>query len=118
MRMAAHMVALKHSPADVKPHDIVRAATLDGARAIGIDHLVGSIEVGKRADLIALDLTALHLNPIHNVAALLVFAAGRSDVSDVWVDGIRVISARGCTRVDEADLLRRVSARMSALAGL
>jgi len=115
MRMAAHMVALKHSPADVKPEQIVRAATIDGARAIGIDHLVGSIEIGKRADLIAIDLTALHLTPIHNIAALLVFAAGRSDVVDVWVDGNRVVDMRTLTTIDEKDLRRRVAERVKAL---
>ena len=115
MRIAAHLVALKHSPADVKPEQIVRAATLEGAKAIGIDHLVGSIEVGKRGDLIAIDLTALHLTPIHNLPALLVFAAGRSDVSDVWVDGERVLKNGELTRVDVVDLRRRVLERIKAL---
>jgi 5-methylthioadenosine/S-adenosylhomocysteine deaminase len=115
MRVGAHMVSLKHSPADVHPAQIIRAATIDGARAIGIDHLVGSIEVGKRADLIAIDLTALHLNPIHNIAALLVFAAGRSDVADVWVDGKRVVKDRSLTTIDEKELRHRVSERVKAL---
>lgn len=115
MRVGAHMVSLKHSPAAVQPARIVRSATIDGARAIGIDHLVGSIEVGKRADLIAIDLTALHLTPIHNVAALLVFAAGRSDVADVWVDGLHVVKARNLTTIDEKDLRQRVSERVKAL---
>jgi 5-methylthioadenosine/S-adenosylhomocysteine deaminase len=115
MRVGAHMVSLKHSPADVHPAQIIRAATIDGARAIGIDHLVGSIEVGKRADLIAIDLTALHLNPIHNVAALLVFAAGRSDVADVWVDGKRVVKDRNLTTIDEKELRHRVTERVKLL---
>ena len=118
MRIAAHMVALKHSPADVQPAQIVRAATIDGARAIGIDHLVGSITVGKRADLIAIDLTALHLTPIHNLAALLVFAAGRSDVIDAWVDGDKVLESRKVTHIDEPDLRKRVLERVRALADL
>ncbi len=118
MRIAAHMVALKHSPADVQPAQIVRAATIDGARAIGIDHLVGSITVGKRADLIAIDLTALHLTPIHNLAALLVFAAGRSDVIDAWVDGDKVLESRKVTHIDEQDLRKRVLERVRALADL
>ena len=115
MRVAAHMVAHKHSPADVQPAEIVRAATINGARAIGIDHLVGSIEVGKRADLIAIDLTALHLTPVHNVSALLVFASGRADVSDVWVDGKRVLSNRKLTAVDIEDLRKRVNERVKVL---
>ena len=115
MRIAAHMVALKHSPADVDPRKIVRAATIDGARAIGIEDLVGSIAVVKRADLIAIDLTALHLTPNHNLAALLVFAAGRSDVIDAWVDGDRVLSSRNVTHIDATDLRSRVLDRIRAL---
>ena len=118
MRIAAHMVALKHSPADVRAGQIVRAATIDGARAIGIDHLVGSITVGKRADLIAIDLTALHLTPIHNLAALLVFAAGRSDVIDAWVDGNKVLESRKVIHIDQEDLRSRVHERIRALDNL
>jgi 5-methylthioadenosine/S-adenosylhomocysteine deaminase len=115
MRLAAHMISLKHSAAKVKPDQVIRAATIDGAIAIGIDNLVGSIEVGKRADLIAVDLTALHLTPIHNLPALLVFAAGRSDVTDVWVDGARVLKSGQLTNVDVADLRSRVAKRVKAL---
>ena len=118
MRIAAHMVALKHSPADVRAGQIVRAATIDGARAIGIDHLVGSITVGKRADLIAIDLTALHLTPIHDLAALLVFSAGRSDVIDAWVDGSEVLESRKVTHIDQEDLRNRVHERIRALVNL
>ena len=118
MRIAAHMVALKHSPADVHAGQIVRAATIDGARAIGIDHLVGSITVGKRADLIAIDLTALHLTPIHNLAALLVFSVGRSDVIDAWVDGNEVLESRKVTHIDPEDLRNRVHERIRALVNL
>ena len=118
MRIAAHMVALKHSPAEVRAGQIVRAATIDGARAIGIDHLVGSITVGKRADLIAIDLTALHLTPIHNLAALLVFAAGRSDVIDAWVDGNKVLESRKVIHIDQEDLRSRVHERIRALDNL
>ena len=118
MRLAAHLVALKHSPAEVDLTKIIRAATIEGARAVGLSEVVGSIEIGKEADLIAIDLGALHLTPVHNVAALLVFAAGRSDVSDVWVAGQRVVRDRSLMNVDEADLRHRVESRMSALDSL
>ena len=118
MRMAAHMVALKHSPADVDLVRIVRAATIDGAKAVGLSDRIGSIEIGKEADLIAIDLSALHLTPIHNVLALLVFAAGRSDVSDVWVAGKRVVNSKELVNVDVKDLKNRIDERMKALEDL
>jgi 5-methylthioadenosine/S-adenosylhomocysteine deaminase len=115
MRLAANLISIKHSPSEVKPTQLVRAATIDGAKAIGVDHLVGSIEVGKKADLIAIDLNALHLIPVHNVAAILVFAAGRSDVVDAWIDGDQVLAARHLTRIDENDLRTRVNKRVQVL---
>jgi len=115
MRFAAHMLALKHSPADVDPMAIVRSATMGGAEAVGMASEIGSIEVGKCADIISIDLSALHLNPIHNIPALLVFAAGRSDVDNVWVDGIQALKDRELTRVNSEDLRKRISARMTAL---
>lgn len=65
----------------------LRAATLGGAKAIGFDHLVGSIEPGKRADLVCVDLSALETQPLHNVLSQLIYATGRQQVSDVWIDG-------------------------------
>ncbi len=118
LRLAAHMVALKHSPKDVDLVKIIRAATIEGAKAVGLEKVVGSIEIGKEGDLIAIDLRALHLTPIHNVAALLVFAAGRSDVTDVWVAGDRVVKGGTLTKIDEAQLRRRVAERLVVLDSL
>ena len=115
MRMAAHVVALRQSPADVDLTAIVRAATIEAAKAVGLDDRVGSIEIGKEADLIALDLHAAHLTPVHDVNALLVFAAGRGDVTDVWVAGDQVVSKRVSTKVDLNELIERVNLRVKAL---
>ncbi len=94
---------------------VVRAATIEGARALGLGDRIGSIEVGKRADLTLLDLDAPHLTPIHDVPALLVFAAGRGDVTDVFVDGRQVIADRHSTLIDERATLaeaRQVAGRI------
>ena len=115
MRMAAHVVALRQSPADVDLTAIVRAATIEAAKAVGLDDRVGSIEIGKEADLIALDLHAAHLTPVHDVNALLVFAAGRGDITDVWVAGEKVVENRVSTKVDLTDLINRVNERVKAL---
>ena len=115
MRMAAHVVALRQSPAEVDLTAIVRAATIEAAKAVGLDDRVGSIEIGKEADLIALDLHAAHLTPVHDVNALLVFAAGRGDITDVWVAGEKVVENRVSTKVDLTDLINRVNERVKAL---
>lgn len=117
MRQAALVARLTSGDPRVAPAvDLVRAATTEGARALGMADLIGSLEVGKRADLILLDLDAPHLTPVHDVAALLVFAAGRGDVTDVFVDGRPVIRNRRSTLVDTEDLLSRVRTRATAAA--
>ncbi len=112
MRQAALLARLTSGRPDVaSAHEVVRAATIDGARALGLGGIVGSVEVGKRADLVLLDLEKPHLTPVHDVHALLVFAAGRADVTDVLVDGEPVVRDGRSTRLDTRDLLARARAR-------
>lgn len=111
MRQAAHLAALTSGDPAVDAQQILRAATIDGARALGMDDLIGSLDVGKRADIVLLDLDQPHLTPVHDVPALLVHAAGRGDVTDVLVDGRIVVSERRSTQVETRDLLERSRAR-------
>ena len=112
MRQAALLARLTSGRPDVaSAHEVLRAATIEGARALGLGDRVGSVEVGKRADLVLLDLQAPHLTPVHDVAALLVFAAGRGDVTDVLVDGEVVVRDRRSTRLDTPALLARAAER-------
>src|SRR5690606_25594286 len=82
----------------------LRAATLGGARAIGFDHLGGSIEPGKQADLACVDLSQLESQPLHNVLSQLVYATGRHQVSDVWIAGRRKLADGALVEMD-ADAL-------------
>jgi 5-methylthioadenosine/S-adenosylhomocysteine deaminase len=118
MRMAAHLIAYKHSPADVDAAEIFHMATIGGAKALGIDHLVGSVEIGKAADLIAIDLAKPHLTPIHDIFALLIFAVGRSDISDVYIDGEAVVKNGSSTRVDHQEIMNRANSRILDLKNL
>jgi 5-methylthioadenosine/S-adenosylhomocysteine deaminase len=85
-------------------------ATIEGARAIGLDKEVGSLEVGKRADLITIDLEQPHLTPAADVEAALVYSAKGSDVRDVVVDGQLLMRDRKFLRLDEKKVLREASA--------
>lgn len=78
----------------------LRAATLGGARAIGFDHLVGSIEPGKQADLACIDLTGLESQPLHHVVSQLVYASGRHQVGDVWIAGRAKLRGRQLVDMD------------------
>ncbi|MBM3719672.1 MAG: amidohydrolase [Actinobacteria bacterium] len=115
MRMAAHLISIKRSPAHVDASSIFRLATIDGAKALGISDQVGSVETGKFADFIAIDLAKPHLTPIHDIFALLVFAVGRGDVTDVWVDGEQVVRDAKPTKVDAVEIMTQANKRVRSL---
>ena len=98
-------------PQAISPVQALRMATINGARALGLDHLVGSLEPGKRADLIMLDLRAApHNVAVHNVVSHLVHCAKATDVELVMVDGRILMEGRRVPGLDEADLLAKAQA--------
>jgi 5-methylthioadenosine/S-adenosylhomocysteine deaminase len=101
-----HKVAAD-DPAATPTAAILRMATIDAARVLGIDHLVGSIEVGKRADLVAVDGPELspRLGPWHDPLANLVYAARGRDVRAVFIDGELLVDEGVPTRLDPEAIL-------------
>lgn len=101
----------------VNAEQAMRMATIDGARLLGIDAEVGSIEVGKHADLITVDLWQPHLLPValsegHDpILWNLVFAGRASDVRDVWVQGRRCLTDGEICRLDESEAMDEIHAR-------
>ncbi len=90
-------------------HSALRAATLGGAMALGLADSIGTLEVGKWADLTAFDLSALELQPIYEPVSQLIYAAGRQHVSDVWVAGKRRVQNGELLGVDTAALAQTAS---------
>lgn len=82
--------------------DVLAMATLGGARALGIDHRVGSIEAGKRADLVALDLRHASMQPLHDAHAQLVHSAPGARVTHTFVNG-RLVYEEGAYRTLDID---------------
>jgi 5-methylthioadenosine/S-adenosylhomocysteine deaminase len=119
MRTAALLAkAVARDAAAMPAHAALRAATLAGARALGLAASIGSIEAGKRADLVAVDLGAPELAPCFDPVSHLVYAAGREHVSHVWVDGEpRLDAGRGVGEAF-ARLETRTLLWQNALAGL
>jgi len=74
--------------------------TINGARALGMDTSIGSIEPGKAADFCAIDLSCPETQPLHHVVSQLIYAASRRQVSDVWVAGRRVLESGQLTSID------------------
>jgi 5-methylthioadenosine/S-adenosylhomocysteine deaminase len=92
--------AVANDAAGFDAFSALRAATLGGAKAMGFDHLVGSLEPGKQADIACVDLSALETQPLHHVVSQLIYATGRQQVSDVWIAGKPKLSARVLVDMD------------------
>jgi 5-methylthioadenosine/S-adenosylhomocysteine deaminase len=88
----------------------LRAATLNAARAMGLDARIGSIEPGKQADLTAVRLSDLETQPMYHVASQLIYATGRHQVSDVWIAGQRKLRQRELVDVDVEGILAKTRA--------
>jgi 5-methylthioadenosine/S-adenosylhomocysteine deaminase len=86
--------------------EVIRMATIEGARVLGLDNKIGSLEPGKKADLIRLDLSAPRVQPIYDIYATLVFAAMAVDVRDVMVAGRWLMRDRNVLTVERKKALR------------
>ncbi|NLG51528.1 MAG: amidohydrolase family protein [Chloroflexi bacterium] len=103
-----------HSPVVVPAIEAVAMATIYGAQALHLGHLIGSVEVGKRADLIVVDMTRLHSVPPfdttgRNIYSRLVYAAKACDVRDVLVNGRMVVRDRALLTVDERQVIEQAN---------
>jgi 5-methylthioadenosine/S-adenosylhomocysteine deaminase len=107
------------SPGELVAADLVRMATLEGARTLGLGELTGSLLPGKWADLCCLDLRAARSWPVHDVATAVIYAASSQQVTDTWVAGRRLLADARLTLMDESAILERAEAwraRLDALA--
>ncbi|MGH8712605.1 MAG: amidohydrolase family protein, partial [Casimicrobiaceae bacterium] len=108
VRLAALLAKGTSGDAAVIPAaDALQMATLNGARALGLDQDIGSIEPGKLADLIAVDLGAIEHAPCYDPVSHLINVTGRDQVTDAWVAGERVVAGRRLTRLDPGELAAR-----------
>jgi 5-methylthioadenosine/S-adenosylhomocysteine deaminase len=87
---------------------VLKMATIEGAKVLGLDDRVGSIEAGKRADITILDMNRPHLTPLYDAYSHIVYAAGGSDVRTVIIDGRIVMEDRRLLTIDEQEAMERV----------
>jgi len=85
----------------------VRMATINGAKALGIDNQTGSLEAGKYADIIAMELSSLEMQPVYEPVHNPEYSSNRQQVSDVWVAGRHLLKDRELTTLNEKDLIRK-----------
>jgi 5-methylthioadenosine/S-adenosylhomocysteine deaminase len=99
--------AVANSATALDAHRALRMATLNGARALGIEDCTGSLELGKFADLVAFDLSGLAQQPVYDPVSQLIYASGRDCVKHLWVGGKQLLDNGLLTRMDEARLIAR-----------
>jgi 5-methylthioadenosine/S-adenosylhomocysteine deaminase len=102
MRTATLLQKALHGPEVLPAMKALRMATINGARALGLDQEIGSVEVGKRADVVIVDLDRLHSSPqLEDIISALVYSAQSSDVRSSIIDGRVVMRAGELLTLDE-----------------
>lgn len=108
MKFAALLQKEYYADPTVLPAEkVLRMATIEGAKALGLENIVGSLEVGKKADLILIDLEKPHLTPTHDFYANLVYSAHGSDVDTVIVDGEILMEDRKVKTLNESEVMEK-----------
>ncbi len=92
--------AVSGNASSVPAYAALRMATINGARALGIDTITGSLVKGKAADIIAIDLDAIETLPVYHPVSQIVYSASREQVSDVWVQGKHLLKGRKLMTID------------------
>jgi 5-methylthioadenosine/S-adenosylhomocysteine deaminase len=115
MRTAALLQKALHGPEVLEANRVFRMGTIDGARALGLEAEIGSLEVGKRADVAVVKLNQVHTSPEAEVVSSLVYAAEASDVQSVVIDGRLVMHDRQLLTLDESDVVAEANAQAEVL---
>jgi 5-methylthioadenosine/S-adenosylhomocysteine deaminase len=108
-KTAALLTKGRTKQADALPaKTALRMATINGAKALRLDKKIGSLETGKQADMFAINLNSIETQPIYDVISTLIYSANRSQITDVWVAGQRLMQDQQLTTLDEAQLIEKV----------
>lgn len=94
-------------PTIINAYDVLKMATINGAKALGLENEIGSIEVGKKADIILVDMKGAHLNPLHDVVSNLVYSCNGADVVTTIVDGNILMEDRVLNNIDEENIKQK-----------
>ena len=118
MDMAAKLhKASTLDPTIMDAKTVLKMATIDAARAIGLDHMIGSLETGKQADLIIIEAHSPHLTPMYHPESHIVYTAKGSDVRDVWVAGNALVRDRKLVNLDLNEIIMQVNEIASVIKG-
>ncbi|MCW8964308.1 MAG: amidohydrolase family protein, partial [Gammaproteobacteria bacterium] len=98
--------AVANDAAALSAETALQMATINGAKALGIDDITGSLEVGKAADITAIDLSQLETRPLYHPVSQIVYAADRQQVTHVWCNGKALLKDRQLQTLDIDKLMQ------------
>lgn len=108
MQSAALLTKAVSQDASALPaHAALHMATLAGAQALGLADEIGSLTIGKAADITAIDLSDIETQPVFDPVSQIVYSTGREQISNVWVAGQRLLNNRELTSIDQHDILQK-----------
>ena len=99
--------AVAKSASALPAENVLKMATLNAAKALGLEAEIGSLEIGKAADIVAVDLGNIENQPVYHPVSQLVYSAGRENVTDVWVAGNHLLKNRELTTLDKKSILEK-----------
>ena len=109
MKTAAYLQKINTmEPTSINAYEILKMATIEGAKVLGLDDEIGTVEVGKKADLIFIDNNKTHLYPENDICANLVYSANGADVDTVMIDGKIIMQDRKLLDIDEEKVKEKV----------
>lgn len=109
MKTAAYLQKVKtKKPTSITAYDILKMATIEGAKVLGMEDEIGTLEVGKKADMIFIKTDKIHLCPENDVCANIVYSANGADVDSVMIDGNLIMQNRKMINLNEKEVMRQV----------
>ena len=93
----------------ISGYDVLKMATINGAKALGLENEIGSLEVGKKADIIIIDLDKPHLIPVHDIYSTLAYSVNGADVETVIIDGKIIMENRKILTIDEEMVKKEIN---------
>ena len=109
MKTAAYLQKVNTmEPSSISAYDILKMATIEGAKVLGLENEIGSLEPGKKADMIFIRTDKLHLCPDNDVCTNIVYSANGADVDTVMIDGKIIMQNRKMINLDEKEVMKQV----------
>ena len=109
MKTAAYLQKVKTKrPTSITAYDILKMATIEGAKVLGMENEIGTLEVGKKADMIFIKTDKIHLCPDNDVCTNIVYSANGADVDSVMIDGNLIMQNRKMINLNEREVMRQV----------